>query len=87
MIPTAKEILEKNEYLVRVETDSSLIKSPYIRAMIEFAKFHCEAQAKEIYNKGLDGLVKWDGNPYTGEGSDYLDRDSIINAYPLTLIK
>jgi len=55
--------------------------------MIQFAKLHVEECKEEIYNKGLDGLTEWCGNPFTGEGSDYLDKDSIINAYPLENIK
>lgn len=104
MIQTAEEILEKNEYLVRVETDSSLIKSPYIRAMIEFAKFHCEAQAKEIVDKCLinrdptgEGELSESCSDKSFEGDlgyeDYIpvnytiNKESILNAYPLNNIK
>lgn len=57
------------------------------RAMIEFAKLHRKAIIDEIYEKGLDGLTTWDGNPYTGEGSDYLDKELLLKAYPEDLIK
>ena len=77
MIPTAEEILKKQEYLVRVETDSSLIENASIRAMIEFTKLHIEAYQIELNNR-----IKT-----TKDGIMYIDADSILNAYPLDLIK
>jgi hypothetical protein len=55
--------------------------------MIEFAKLHVQAALEAIANGTLNDISSWDGNPYTGEGSEYLDRDKILNAYPLTNIK
>jgi hypothetical protein len=86
-IPTAEEMLkaecpsfDKNpiEYLTNGEL--------YIK-MKEFAKLHVQAALEAIANGTLNDISSWDGNPYTGEGSEYLDRDKILNAYPLTNIK
>ncbi len=54
---------------------------------IEFAKYHVEQALKNIYNSSTYGITSWCGNPYTGEGSDYLDYDKIIKIYPLENIK
>ena len=51
---------------------------------IEFAKFHVKAALNTIYEKGLSDITTWDGNP---EGSEYLDFDKLIAAYPLDKIK
>ena len=44
-------------------------------------------ETKTIYNAGLNDITTWYGNPYTGEGSDYLDLNKILNAYPEDNIK
>ena len=82
IIPTAEEHF--SEYFKKSGYTN---QSDLIQWGIEFTKLHIVACKEEIYNKGLDGLVKWGGNPYTGEGSDYLDKDSIMNTYPLEKIK
>lgn len=84
---TAAEILEKYKYLVRVETDSSNIEDPSIRAMIEFAKNHVKVALKEALNN-----VKIDmGNGLDENGMPSphfaLIKDSILNAYNLDNIK
>ena len=54
--------------------------------MIEFAKIHCELQLKTILNN-VRIKDEWSGNT----GSEYcdtvVDRESIINAYPIENIK
>jgi hypothetical protein len=52
--------------------------------MIEFAKLKVTEALNTIYEKGLSDITTWDGNP---EGSEYLDFDKLIEAYPLDLIK
>jgi hypothetical protein len=55
-------------------------------AIIEFAKLHVEAAKQEITKKART-KSDWSGNT----GSEYcdtvVDKDSILNAYPLTNIK
>jgi hypothetical protein len=58
----------------------------YDTCMIEFAKVHCELQLKTILNN-VRIRDEWSGNT----GSEYcytvVDRESIINAYPIENIK
>jgi hypothetical protein len=63
-----------------------------VKAMIEFARLHCEAQLKSILEKVRiydandtdNPLLDSDGIPY----EDWrIDKSSIINAYPLNQIK
>jgi len=78
-IPTAEEFYD---------TNSDYMDSPSntINLMIEFAKLHVEA-AKEEISKKARTKSDWSGNT----GSEYcdtiVDKDSILNSYPLTNIK
>ena len=84
---TAKEILDKQRYLVRVETDSSVMESAEERAMIEFAKLHVEAALKEASEKAT-AFSKT--SVYGGESirkRATVSTSSILNAYPLDNIK
>ena len=58
------------------KTHQSLIK----KAMIEFAKIHCEAQLKAILENAK--IIK-----SVNFGWEKIDKDSIINAYDLNQIK
>jgi hypothetical protein len=49
---------------------------------IHKAKYHVEQAISAIEQKGIDGITSWSGNPYTGEGSDYLDVEKMLDAYP-----
>jgi hypothetical protein len=87
-IPTVDEFyLQKAKEL---HSDPEDMPQWMIEAANEYAilkaKLHVEAALKAVYDGGLDGITSWDGNPYTGEGSDYLDQDKLLNAYPLTNI-
>lgn len=58
-----------------------------LEVMIEFAKLHCKAQSKAILeNVTIDDI----GSP-NGDGEwmpcNIINKDSIMNAYPLTNIK
>lgn len=88
-IPTAKEILDKNLYLVRVQTDSSVMEDPYTKAMIEYAKIHSKLTAKACAEiPPIEVEV-----PYTGVragGSYYVkktNKKAMLKAYPLNNIK
>lgn len=74
-IPTAEEFYLKNT--------STKVCSWYVKdQMIEFARLHCEAQLKAIL-KNVSTKVE-----YSGIGEEVIvDKDSIINAYPLNQIK
>jgi len=84
MIPTAREFLESKH----IEGSEKRCK-----AMIEFAKLHCIEQAKvilknaeliEVRQFSSDGtcqILSEAGDPFE------LDKDSILNAYSLDLIK
>lgn len=79
-IPTAEEFLNEIKYIT-YSTEEKLIT---------FAKLHVEACKKEIIKN-----AKTDYN-YLGEGGEFedipiyeyfVDKDSILNAYPLENIK
>ncbi len=57
------------------------------KAMIGFAKYHCEQMAQAIENEGISGVTEWLGNPYSGEGSEYVTKYLLFKAYPLENIK
>ena len=78
-IPTAKEFIDENWRGKGLGLD---IKG----LMIEFAKLHVK-EALETASKKAKTKNEWEGNT----GSEYcdtvVDRESIINAYPLDNIK
>lgn len=80
-IPTAKQLMEKNwsNYHWDQRTAEAFA--------IEFAKLHVEAALKAVHEKGLDHITEWEGNPYTGEGSDSLSEEKLLKTYPLENIK
>ena len=91
MIPTAEEILIKEEILLKTIEESgnfplNLTRDTHIgtaknikKAMIEFAKLHVEAALEEANRKVI---VTY----YYDEGIR-VNKDSILNAYPLENIK
>jgi hypothetical protein len=83
MIPTAEEYIRKNliDYWEggKAQYDESDVKN----AMIAFAKLHVEAATKAIAEQAI---AKEDPSDY-GTGKIWVDKDSILNAYPLTNIK
>ena len=75
MIPTAEEFLDNSDFPV----DKTEVWDLDIHdIMIKFAKLHVEAALKEASEN-----VIIDGHPFEYE----LDKNSIINAYPLENIK
>ena len=53
----------------------------------ELVEFYVTEALNSVYEKGLSDITTWDGNPYGDEGSEYLDFDKLIEAYPLENIK
>lgn len=89
MIPTAEEILIKEEILLKTIEESgnfplNLTRDTHIgtaknikKAMIEFAKLHVKEALKQASEQVyVSDTVFCE-----------IDRDSILNAYPLNLIK
>ena len=70
-IPTAEEFLIGKPFT---------IPSLY-NCMIEFAKLHVEAALKAAVDN-----IDYYQEPY-GDDTQYVSESSILNAYPLTLIK
>ena len=71
-VPTAKEFWDS-----KCKTDE--LKSPG-DIMIEFAKLHVEEALKAAANEAITEFI-----PFTDD--EDVDRDSILNSYPLTNIK
>jgi hypothetical protein len=68
----AETILAKYEYLVRVETDSSIIENPAIRAMKEYAQIQIKKDRERI-------------KEYLGEGVLITQINKVINETPIIL--
>lgn len=89
-LPTAEEFLKNFHREEEDELDKAVEK-----AMIEFAKLHCEAQKQAILeNAEIKAIWETKGGTPEVLGSyrkvfqGYkIDEDSIIKAYPLTNIK
>lgn len=90
MIPTAEEFLNNSNNINYKELEPfnlHLDILPFIEAdLIEFAKLHVEAALKEA---SINAETKEEcGNPYNPEDYYYVvNKDSILNSYPLTNIK
>jgi len=83
-IPTAEEIMQKH----LDPHDCLRLSKCYemtLEAMIEFAKMHVEAALKEASEKAKTIYIEPDGCA-TGDYYD-VDKDSILNSYPLENIK
>ena len=82
-IPTVEEFFKKysdNTFLSEGYYEYLVEKDSFKEALIEFAKLHVQAALKEASKKA---------QVYADEGgySEFVDEDSILNAYPLTNIK
>jgi len=92
-IPTAEEFFKKysdNTSLAEGHYDYLVEKDSFKEAMIEFAKLHVEEALKEASEKAKTDYE------YLGESGEFedipvyeyfVDKDSILNAYPLENIK
>jgi hypothetical protein len=85
-IPTAEDFLQNSltiSHFYDDKTENMVCFSDDVQqAMIEFAKLHVEACKKEIIEK-----VEINDYDVHGQYSPDVDRDSILNAYPLENIK
>ena len=81
---TAKEFLIANN-----DEDFRLSKSGMnvSEMMIEFAKFHVEAALKQASGKAMLSCNVYDYVEETFSSDEWFDKSSILNAYPLDLIK
>lgn len=80
-IPTAEEILSKQGVTKSpISGLETYLPSNAKNAMIAFAKLHVEAALKAASEKAI---VHADEGGY----SEFVDESSILNSYPLTLIK
>ena len=82
-LPTAKEFIDMhpgvNTYYNIYEHESVVERGGAERAMIEFAKIHVKAALKETSEKAEVNVTNY---------NDYeVDKNSILNAYPLENIK
>lgn len=88
MMPTAEQWLLKHKTLSVYDVASydeggyaGVEEEAVYKIMVEFAKFHCEAQAKVISEKAK---IAYD---VLNEDQIYIDKNSILTAYPLENIK
>lgn len=80
-LPTAEEFLKQKPFI------HGMTRLDQEVAMIEFAKLHCIEQARVISEKAeLETLYYNPVNPSMG-GHEIVNKDSILNAYSLDLIK
>lgn len=77
--PTAKELYGKMLYENDEVTSTEM--------MIEFAKLHVEAQAEAISEKIQTDILYQDEDGVLEEPVVYVNKESVLNAYPLTNIK
>ena len=80
-LPTAEELLKSNHLLIENDKTCEAHTHLVVKQMIEFAKLHVDAALKKASEKA-----------YYRDFSGYIrrsdeNRDSILNAYPLTNIK
>ena len=76
MIPTAEDFFE-----LHIQRGVNNTHSKYLEVAIKFTKLHCIEEAKVISETKVDGYKerKYDRDP--------VDKESILTAYPLNLIK
>ena len=82
--PTAEEFLKDK---TQFGTYGNMYKREDVsKKMIEFARLHVEAALKEASEKAETDYEL--GNPYDANSRyEIVDKDSILNAYPLENIK
>ena len=83
---TAEEFLKNNEeYYMEIEESPEIFEM-----MIEFAKMHVQEALKQASEKA-DADFTYLGDDLKEIGAEYIEvytiKDSILNAYPLDLIK
>jgi hypothetical protein len=83
-VPTAEDFLQDHHQISHFYDDKTnnmvCFSDDVQKAMIEFAKLHLEAQKKAILkNAKLKKVNFW--------GGEVIDKNSILNSYPLDKIK
>ena len=87
-VPTAEEVIDKMVKFASVNDTINCTVYSLSQVMIEFAKFHVEEALKEASEKATvtpidhEEISEGSFRPIWG-----VDDDSIINSYPLDLIK
>ena len=87
-LPTAEEVIDKMVKFASVNDTINCTVYSLSQVMIEFAKFHVEEALKEASEKATvtpidhEEISEGSFRPIWG-----VDDDSIINSYPLDLIK
>jgi hypothetical protein len=80
--PTAEEFIISTELVVKFDnTQGCILEEELPNLMIEFAKLHVQAALKEASEKA--SIIETFG----GMSISVVNKNSILNAYPLTLIK
>ena len=96
MIPTVEEFLTKELSKLPTGTKGEFVRlsadadKALYDAMIEFAKLHVKAALKLASEKAkqIEDPYSYTGNTGSEYPADYIiDKDSILNAYPLKNIK
>ena len=90
-IPTAKELLRNQMYPIENSSQENVTS----KAMIEFAKLHVEQALEAAFNNSEMRVSENDTSETPSFTDNYDDgyvtitvsKNSIINAYPLDLIK
>ena len=102
-IPTAEEVIDKMVKFASVNDTINCTVYSLSQVMIEFARMHVEAALKQASEKATWKYESFDtyfgdsrnfdfidtdgaGDPSTGHNV-FVDKDSILNSYPLTNIK
>lgn len=81
-VPTAVEILDK--YSHRLSDGSKILpRQSAEKAMIEYAKLHREAILEAAAEEARTCIKYWRNAP----DETIVDKDSILNSYPVELIK
>ncbi len=89
MIPTAEEFLKKEELVTYIKGQKAWL-SNVKSYMIEFAKLHVEAALKIASEKATTTVHKHIHDKDEIDGYiliEIINKDSILNAYPLENIK
>ena len=89
--PTALELLKSNHLLIENDKTCEAHTHLVVKQMIEFAKLHVQAALESVVEKGqVEVVIIPNDQPSSSFGDDYtyiVDKQSILNAYPLDNIK
>lgn len=82
-IPTAEEYFDGSNLGLTDNTEYQYCKDTVIKAAIKFTQLHREA----ILEAAADRAVARENPSDYGTGEIWVDEESILNAYPKSLIK